>query len=82
MLGRDSTGHEVDILMDLGDGLVPVEVKSGQTVAADASDTLVWLGDLARSRGAGAEGNRACPLAPDRAGLGESLAAGLLHRPA
>jgi predicted AAA+ superfamily ATPase len=32
---RDSTGHEVDILMDLGDRLVPVEVKSGQTVAAD-----------------------------------------------
>jgi uncharacterized protein len=48
---RDSTGHEVDILMDLGDRLVPVEVKSGQTVAADATDNLTWWTNLARSRG-------------------------------
>jgi len=52
VLRRDSTGHEVDILMDLGDRLVPVEAKSGQTVAADATDTLVWWSDLARSRSA------------------------------
>lgn len=32
---RDSAGHEVDLLMDLGSRLVPVEVKSGQTVARD-----------------------------------------------
>jgi len=48
---RDSTGHEVDILMDLGDRLVPVEVKSGQTVAADATDNLIWWTNLARSHG-------------------------------
>ena len=48
---RDSTGHEVDILMDLGDRLVPVEVKSGQTVAGDATDNLTWWTALARSRG-------------------------------
>ena len=39
---RDATGHEIDILIDAGGRLVPVEVKSGQTVAADAVDTLVW----------------------------------------
>lgn len=48
---RDSTGHEVDILMDLGNRLVPVEVKSGQTVAADATDNLTWWTAVAGSRG-------------------------------
>jgi hypothetical protein len=32
---RDSGGNEVDILLDGEKGIVPVEVKSGQTVAAD-----------------------------------------------
>ena len=39
---RDATGHEIDILIDAGGRLVPVEVKSGRTVAADAVDTLAW----------------------------------------
>ena len=39
---RDATGHEIDVLIDAGGRLVPVEVKSGQTVAADAVDTLAW----------------------------------------
>lgn len=32
---RDAAGHEVDIVIDFGTGLTPVEVKSGQTVASD-----------------------------------------------
>jgi len=32
---RDSAGHEIDILLERGAELVPVEVKSGQTVASD-----------------------------------------------
>lgn len=32
---RDSTGHEIDILIDHGQELVSVEVKSGQTVTGD-----------------------------------------------
>lgn len=32
---RDSAGHEVDLLLDQGDGLVAVEIKSGQTIAGD-----------------------------------------------
>ena len=39
---RDATGHEVDILIDTGRRLVPVEVKSGRTVAADAAGGLLW----------------------------------------
>lgn len=33
---RDHTGHEVDFVVDLGDRLVPIECKSGQTVGSDA----------------------------------------------
>ena len=32
---RDSKGHEVDVVLDLSSRLVPVEVKSARTVAAD-----------------------------------------------
>jgi len=32
---RDRTGNEVDVLVDRGDGLQPVEVKSGQTLNRD-----------------------------------------------
>ena len=39
---RDATGHEVDILIDAGGRLIPVEVKSGRTVPADAVSALKW----------------------------------------
>ena len=32
---RDSTGHEIDVLIDWGETQVPLEIKSGQTVARD-----------------------------------------------
>jgi len=32
---RDNTGNEVDVLMDLGSEVVPMEIKSGQTIADD-----------------------------------------------
>ncbi len=32
---RDSQGHEVDIIIENGDTLIPVEIKAGQTIAAD-----------------------------------------------
>ncbi len=37
---RDSTGHEIDLLIDSGRDLVPIEIKSGQTVAGDFFDSL------------------------------------------
>ena len=32
---RDSSGHEVDILIENGDSLIPVEIKSSQTLSGD-----------------------------------------------
>lgn len=43
---RDSQGHEVDILIDLGDELIPIEVKSGQTVNREFFKNLVYLQGL------------------------------------
>lgn len=39
---RDAAGHEIDVLLDAGDRLIPIEIKSGRTVAADAVATLEW----------------------------------------
>ena len=39
---RDAAGREIDVLIDAGGRIVPVEVKSGRTVPADAVDTLAW----------------------------------------
>ena len=32
---RDNTGNEVDVLVDQGLTLFPIEIKSGQTISAD-----------------------------------------------
>jgi len=32
---RDFTGNEIDVLIDEGDDLIPLETKSGQTIASD-----------------------------------------------
>ena len=42
---RDSTGHEIDILVEDGDELTAVEVKSGETVSSDFFSGLrYWRG--------------------------------------
>jgi hypothetical protein len=47
---RDSNGHEIDLLVEAGGKLVPIECKAGATVAAD------WFPPLERFRqSAGAE---------------------------
>ncbi len=38
----ETGGHEVDVLVDLGAKLLPIEIKSGQTVATD------WFRELDR----------------------------------
>ncbi len=41
---RDRTGHEVDLILDLGQMLIPLEIKSSRTVAPDFFDGLkYWL---------------------------------------
>ena len=63
---RDSTGHEIDLLIDSGKDLLPIEIKSGQTIASDWSDgldfyrklsgnpsapaTLIYGGDASQTR--------------------------------
>jgi uncharacterized protein len=32
---RDKTGNEIDLLLDTNKGLIPIEIKSGQTINAD-----------------------------------------------
>ena len=44
---RDRAGHEVDVVVDRGDKLIPVEMKSGQTVATDSFNGLNWWKRLA-----------------------------------
>ena len=43
---RDATGHEIDVLIDAGDRLIPLEVKSGRSIAATACDTINWWTSL------------------------------------
>jgi len=44
---RDRSGHEVDLLVDQGICAIPVEIKSGQTVAADFFRPLKHWQELA-----------------------------------
>jgi len=47
---RDSAGHEVDILIEIGRRLIPVEAKSAQTIAADFFDGLNYWRELSGHR--------------------------------
>jgi hypothetical protein len=40
---RDHQGHEVDLLIEGGDSLAAVEIKSGQTISSEYFDDLAWL---------------------------------------
>jgi len=44
---RDSAGHEVDLLIDQGSELRPVEIKSGQTIASDFFAALEYWREIA-----------------------------------
>jgi hypothetical protein len=46
---RDSTGHEIDIIIDLGNRLIPIEVKSGHTIAKDFFDGLNYWKNLSNN---------------------------------
>ncbi|MDY6822652.1 MAG: ATP-binding protein [Thermodesulfobacteriota bacterium] len=46
---RDRTGNEVDVLMDRGDCLVPVEIKSGRTITASYFKGLLRWVEMAGS---------------------------------
>ncbi|KPQ16296.1 MAG: ATPase with DUF4143 domain [Algoriphagus marincola HL-49] len=41
---RDKTGHEIDVLIDEGVDLIPVEIKSGKTITSDYFKNLkYWM---------------------------------------
>lgn len=44
---RDSQGHEIDIIVEQGDTLIPIEIKSGKTIASDFFDNLLYWQALA-----------------------------------
>lgn len=44
---RDNIGNEVDIIIEQGDSLFPIEVKSGQTIANDFFSSLTKFMELA-----------------------------------
>lgn len=49
---RDSTGNEVDVLIDCGQTLEPLEIKSGQTISKDSlSGLLKWTALAGNSAG-------------------------------
>lgn len=39
---RDRTGHEVDLLIEDGDSLFPIEIKSGRTIQPDMLKGVQW----------------------------------------
>ncbi|KPJ60247.1 MAG: AAA family ATPase [Latescibacteria bacterium DG_63] len=39
---RDAAGHEVNVIIEMGSKLIPVETKSAQTVASDFFDNLTY----------------------------------------
>jgi len=47
---RDSTGHEVDFVVDLGNHQIGIEAKSGETIAEDFFDGLRYWRALARRK--------------------------------
>ena len=44
---RDSAGHEVDLLIELGEKLIALEIKSAQTVASDFFKNLEYFKEVA-----------------------------------
>ena len=43
---RDKTGHEVDIIIDNGEMLVPLEIKAAKTISNDFFKNLLYWNGL------------------------------------
>ena len=43
---RDKTGHEIDLLVDNGETLLPIEIKSGKTINSDFFRNLLYWNGL------------------------------------
>ncbi len=47
---RDKTGHEIDVVIDNGDSLLPIEIKSGKTINAEFFRNLDYWQSLSGTR--------------------------------
>ena len=45
---RDNVGHEIDCIAEKGDRLLPIEIKSGKTVATDSFRELSFYTALSQ----------------------------------
>ena len=43
---RDKTGHEIDVIVDEAEKLIPIEIKSGQTIQAEFFKNLTYWTNL------------------------------------
>jgi len=43
---RDKTGHEVDVIVDNGDTLIPIEIKAGKTINTEFFKNLLYWNGL------------------------------------
>lgn len=47
---RDQHGHEIDLVIDSGNELIPIEIKSGATFQQDWCKNLIWFSKLQNSQ--------------------------------
>ena len=47
---RDKTGHEVDLIIDNGKTLLPIEIKSGMTISKDYFKNIDYWTNLSGSK--------------------------------
>jgi len=52
---RDSAGHEVDVIIEIGRRRIPIEAKSGRTVASDFLDPLLYWRKISGNHQPGSE---------------------------
>ena len=45
---RDSTGHEIDLLLEEGENFKAIEIKSGETINSDFFKGLTYFGNLSK----------------------------------
>jgi len=43
-------GHEIDCIVEKGDGLLPLEIKSGKTVSSDFFKGLTFYVELSKDK--------------------------------
>jgi len=48
---RDNTGHEIDCIIENGDRLLPLEIKSGKTINRDFFKGLKYWSKISKTEG-------------------------------